>query len=1165
MMYRQNGIAPVLGISLLLLSLGCQGDGKKSPFKNFEPGRGSNSELAKRLEGGSLVVDDAEGGVPEMEEEIGVSFRGLDGAPMEDSAGPVVGRAELRQVAGTPGTPNAPSTGTFGFSSMGLQRFHDRDGNGLPDGQNLQGRSGRGQNGNGQTGGSQLPRSEKSLPEETVTGGGDEGDGKSGSKKASKQAWKRSKGRPSFARVYVGGGNSLELERMRITIYLDGPRARTVVDHIFKNPHDKALEGTFEYPLPAGATPSAYAMFVSDRQDRAPDFFTRMPGNEKGSESPPAFLANMAFEEGVKRVNGEDWGKLRQARVVRKKRARQVYEEITRRRIDPALLEYAGGNTFRGRVFPIPAKGYNRVILAYEETLPLGDEGLRYRFALPDCDLGLLHITVSSPVKGVREIVLEPAPGNQGEVVEGRRLQQLAWEKEKGPGGDLSIRIVPESSEALCLSGPDQSRAQGQAFLASLHPRLPMTKIGKGTPRAVFLLDTSLSESPDRFAVNRKLIQRILERNDSIKSFNVLLFDVTARWLQPGGFIDNNKKARGEALAAIDKVLLEGATDLSAALRKLAVIPWIPDAGILGKMPLDVFLLTDGQISWGERKLTQILAPVGKNNGKFRARFFCYRNGLSAENLTLFDQLTRNGGAVFNVFSEKEIDAAALAHRRPAFLIDGLQIEGVSVQDLLVAGRRAALYPGGSLQIAGRYAKEGKARVKLSGTLDGKPYVFEADLGLDGSSELAGRAWAEIAVQQMLALQDPEVDDLAVAYAQHFNIATRETSFLVLETDADYERFEIGKEATQAQIEDIARYLHEAYRKQAQKEPSRRRDYARLLDRISGETGLFDGGEAPHVKRLFETLQEKDFVLSDAKQAGSARLDVLPERDQVPEAYAGGLRKNRREPALHLVEAERRAKDGQALAALRALSNLVEIYPSRSDALRLVGYRLLSMSYPGFAAALFDQVREQRPFEPQSYRDLGRALDEAGSYGLAAIQYEILLAGTWHARFHASLQLIAREEYISLMRRTLREKKVSGELLQLFGERLEALGTSDDQADLRVTISWNTDNTDIDLWVKEPGGEACGYSHKETKNGGKLLDDLTQGYGPERYVMKKARRGVYTILVQYYSPNPNLLAGETHVEVLVTRKAGTPEEETVRYPVILRKAKEGYEVCKVRL
>ena len=59
-----------------------------------------------------------------------------------------------------------------------------------------------------------------------------------------------------MARVYVGDGNSLELVSLHVTTTVEGPRARTVVDHVFRNPHDKVLEGTFEYPLPSGASPS---------------------------------------------------------------------------------------------------------------------------------------------------------------------------------------------------------------------------------------------------------------------------------------------------------------------------------------------------------------------------------------------------------------------------------------------------------------------------------------------------------------------------------------------------------------------------------------------------------------------------------------------------------------------------------------------------------------------------------------------------------------------------------------------------------------------------------------------------------------------------------------------------------------------------------------------
>ena len=75
------------------------------------------------------------------------------------------------------------------------------------------------------------------------------------------QVWKQHRGRPTFARVYIGDGNALELVSLHVTTTIDGPRARTVVDHVFRNPHERQLEGTFEYPLPTGASPSYYAMF----------------------------------------------------------------------------------------------------------------------------------------------------------------------------------------------------------------------------------------------------------------------------------------------------------------------------------------------------------------------------------------------------------------------------------------------------------------------------------------------------------------------------------------------------------------------------------------------------------------------------------------------------------------------------------------------------------------------------------------------------------------------------------------------------------------------------------------------------------------------------------------------------------------------------------------
>src|SRR5258708_40297051 len=112
------------------------------------------------------------------------------------------------------------------------------------------------------------------------------------------------------------------------------------------------------------------------------------------------------------------------------------------------------------------------------------------------------------------------------------------------------------------------------------------------------------------------------------------------------------------------------------------------------------------------------------------------------------------------------------------------------------------------------------------------------------------------------------------------------------------------------------------------------------------------------------------------------------------------------------------------------------------------------------------------------------------------------------------------------------------------------------QADLRVTISWNTDNTDVDLWVMEPDGTKCFYQNQKTSSGGQLSQDQTQGYGPERYQIQKGLPGGYTVIVHYYRADANLLAGETHVNVLVTKNARTPEGTFQRHTILLKQSNQ---------
>jgi hypothetical protein len=989
------------------------------------------------------------------------------------------------------------------------------------------------------------------------------GKGSEGKSHVTPHVWKRDRNRPSFARVYVGDGNSLELVSIQVNVTVEGPRARTVVDHIFRNPHDRQLEGTFEYPLPTGASPSYFAMFLGQTRENVPVRFTR---RHNAQPLPELALARLKPDELVKYVDDADWGKLQEARVVAKDKALETYEDVVRGKVDPALLEYAGGNTFSGRVFPIPAKGYNRVILAYEETLPFAQNAMVYRFPLPDCKLTELQLNVEADESAGAGRVVRPAKSGEGKQGTSPFEFTHSW-KDKGPGGDAVVTFAPPKNEVQAITGRQGENGPLYVY-ARVRPELSGERAESTASSAVFLLDTSLSEHPDRFGVSMKLLKQILEKDTDIRRFNVLTFDVGARWVEPKGWLENTAAGREKAFARLDGILLEGATDLSVALDKLRK----QDFDLQKGEPLNVFLLSDGQITWGESDVGQLVAKF-EAQCPFPTRFHCYRTGLGADNAELFEALTRRGGGVFNCFSEADLPAVAVAHRNQCFEVEGVHfVGGPAMSDVLIAGRKAAVYPGGELIVAARvgddkFAEKMRTTLVVEGRYLGKKMTQEYTVDLTPTSELAARAWGEVAVASLLAVNDPKLDPLVTAYCQQFGIGSRVASFLVLENENDYKRLNLEEERGKTLTGDLASFLDGLWANLG-KPASARQLFERFLAKVEPRVKATEGPDSVHVKRLLSVLDDADYELPNVP-TGEDR--PLPDKKHVPAGYLQARNHNKRDVSAYLAEARRRTDGGDKEGAARALSCIVEEYPGRADALRLVGYRLLNLEQPGSAARLFQQVERNRPFEPHSYRDMARSLEEARRYGLAALHYELLLAGTWHNRFHESLKTVAREEYVQMMQQALNETRKKGnwsskgaKLRDYFGERLEELSASRDTSDLRVCISWNTDATDVDLWVIEPDGTKVFYSNPKSKSGGELSQDQTQGYGPERYRIAKAKPGVYKVIVHNFAPNPNLLGGETHVHVVITRHAGTPDEVVERHNVVLKTPKEEVEVARIK-
>jgi len=115
--------------------------------------------------------------------------------------------------------------------------------------------------------------------------------------------------------------------------------------------------------------------------------------------------------------------------------------------------------------------------------------------------------------------------------------------------------------------------------------------------------------------------------------------------------------------------------------------------------------------------------------------------------------------------------------------------------------------------------------------------------------------------------------------------------------------------------------------------------------------------------------------------------------------------------------------------------------------------------------------------------------------------------------------------------------------------------------DVKVVLTWDTE-TDVDLWVIDPKGEKCYYSHASTSSGGNLDMDNTSGYGPETFTMEKALKGEYTVQVQYYGSRNSPV---TRVQVFVVLFEGTSEEKREKYEFVMTKEHAVYTISNFNI
>ncbi|MRG97230.1 DUF2135 domain-containing protein [Polyangium spumosum] len=939
--------------------------------------------------------------------------------------------------------------------------------------------------------------------------------------------WKRAESGAHAVRVEIGDHEALPVRSVQTKVAIDGSMARVVLDIVVKNNRAQTYEGTLKLRLPVGASPYYFA-FGQDAMaiagDAAPAFFPAERARGMGSDP---------LE--IRRARQDAWQGVKEARMVPKEKAALAYTQTVRRNVDPALLEWAGPNVFNTRVFPLVAGKSHRIVLGYDVPLTRIGEDLEYSFDLPE-NVGskAIDFAVAAPQGAAVEVTPKSQPFSGPD----KRFYRF----DDPSGKTVTLRIKKPASTHLVAT----DAATGPYFTADIAPQFPATAAAKGEEAALFLVDTSLSSNPDRMNVWLKLLDAILTNNeDSIKRYNVLFFNVEQSFWKPR-FVTNDAASRKELQAFAANLALEGATDLGAALGRAASAQGAPQ--------YDVFLLSDGAATWGEPDAQTMTRRLQKTAVR---SIYAYQTGLAGTDVDALTRLTREtGGALFSVTGDAEVQKASTAHKSRPFRLVSAKVSGGA--DILFAGRPRFVFPGQTLRVAGRGTPDKDAALELTLESGSGTQVVKAPLGQAITSPLAIRGYGQIAVAQIEELA-PATEVMAKAYSIHFRVPGKTSSLLMLESEADYQRFGIVPEDFARTIKSAAasRVVEDTLALSASALGNPKATFLRWIDGLPQTPGV-NVAVPTGFRRALDQMPEESFRVDAAPLVVKSR-----DKKSIPAPVLADLAAHKLDYDRMATEAERRRRSLGPGDALKALSSLVEENPGDAVLARDIGVTAMSFGLPADAFHLFRRVAASRPYEPQTYRAMAQTLARLGRADLAMAYFEVGLAGRWDARFGEFRKILALEYFDLLQRAARGDMKTS--IPEYVKSRLPQVAreTQLKSADLVVMITWNTDATDIDLHVTEPSGDVCYYGNRQTQIGGQLTLDVTQGYGPEMYVLKNARDGRYKIQAHYFASDRNRASTRTKVQVIVFEDFGTSAQKATEKVVTLEYGKQKHDLIEV--
>jgi len=539
---------------------------------------------------------------------------------------------------------------------------------------------------------------------------------------------------------------NLSIKYHHVVIKIDDQVAQTAVDQVFINHFHRDLEGTYIFPIPAEASISKFSMYM---------------GNEE--------------------IKGK---------ILDKNEARQIYEDIVRRKKDPALLEYFKDGMFKASVYPIPANGEARIKLNYSEVLKANGGICGYRYTLntekfskdPLQSVKLtVEINSSQPIKSI----YSPSHDIRIERDNDHHATITYVEENTRPDKDFLLYYTFTAEDIGFNLLPFEDEDHQGYFMALISPQVEVPADRTLSKNLIFILDTSGSMAGEKIKQVKEALKFCLNSLSSGDRFNIIDFDDQIRSFKTSLVRASGENVR-EALFFVDKCEAEGGTNINDAL--LTGLKQVEGR----EASYQIIFLTDGLPTVGETDITNIIRNVKQAN-RNRTRLFVFGAGYDV-NTRLLDRLAEdNHGASDYVRPSEDIEVKVgnLYSKISHPILTNVRLDFGSVEAYDIYPKELPdIFKGSQIVVVGKYKNGGPVRVELTGSTGDTPRTsnYRANFTSDSKYDFIPRLWATRRIgylidQIRLHGDNKELVDEVVRLSKRYGIITEYTSFLV---DADY-------------------------------------------------------------------------------------------------------------------------------------------------------------------------------------------------------------------------------------------------------------------------------------------------------------------------------------------------------------------------------------------